>query len=131
MDVSKMRGLRAAALMGTVALFTSAAQPPFPSVAPMLHATSRLPAAQLITLTLAVLALSAAGIVEGRTYIGELSGRPKEKESLWGLIRGVCSVLRSHLGTVHVNLGAPIEGVAVASPRSTLVILSAGVSLKK
>jgi glycerol-3-phosphate O-acyltransferase len=47
-------------------------------------------------------------IVEGRTYIGELSGRPKEKESVWALIKAVIAVLRSHLGKVHVNLGRPI-----------------------
>ena len=46
-------------------------------------------------------------IVEGRTYIGELSGAPKQKESILGLIRSL-SVLRSKFGTVHVNLGAPI-----------------------
>ena len=46
-------------------------------------------------------------IVEGRTYIGELSGAPKQKESVLGLIRSL-SVLRSKFGTVHVNLGAPI-----------------------
>ncbi len=47
-------------------------------------------------------------IVEGRTYIGELSGRPKEKESVPGLIRAAVSVLRSKFGKVHVNLGQPI-----------------------
>jgi glycerol-3-phosphate O-acyltransferase len=46
-------------------------------------------------------------IVEGRTYIGELSGAPKQKESVLGLIRSL-SVLRSKFGTVHVNLGEPI-----------------------
>jgi glycerol-3-phosphate O-acyltransferase len=46
-------------------------------------------------------------IVEGRTYIGELSGRPKEKESIAGLIKSLW-VLRSKFGTVHVNLGEPI-----------------------
>jgi glycerol-3-phosphate O-acyltransferase len=46
-------------------------------------------------------------IVEGRTYIGELSGAPKQKESVLGLIRSL-SVLRSKFGKVHVNLGAPI-----------------------
>jgi glycerol-3-phosphate O-acyltransferase len=46
-------------------------------------------------------------IVEGRTYIGELSGAPKQKESVLGLIRSLW-VLRSKFGTVHVNLGAPI-----------------------
>jgi glycerol-3-phosphate O-acyltransferase len=47
-------------------------------------------------------------IVEGRTYIGELSGRPKEKESVFGLIKAFVSVLRSKFGRVHVNLGCPI-----------------------
>jgi glycerol-3-phosphate O-acyltransferase len=47
-------------------------------------------------------------IVEGRTYIGELSGRPKEKESVFGLLRATLAVLRSKLGRVHVNLGQPI-----------------------
>jgi glycerol-3-phosphate O-acyltransferase len=47
-------------------------------------------------------------IVEGRTYIGELSGQPKEKESVLGLLKAVVSVLRSKLGRVHVNLGQPI-----------------------
>lgn len=48
-------------------------------------------------------------IVEGRTYIGELSGQPKEKESVIGLIKAAVAVLRSKLGKVHVNLGEPIS----------------------
>ncbi len=47
-------------------------------------------------------------IAEGRTYIGELSGRPKEKESLLGLIKATAALLRSKFGKVHVNLGEPI-----------------------
>ncbi len=46
-------------------------------------------------------------IVEGRTYIGELSGRAKQKESVFGLIKSL-SVLRRRFGKVHVNLGEPI-----------------------
>jgi glycerol-3-phosphate O-acyltransferase len=46
-------------------------------------------------------------IVEGRTYIGELSGKPKEKESIPGVLRSL-SVLKSKFGRVHVNLGEPI-----------------------
>ena len=46
-------------------------------------------------------------IVEGRTYIGELSGREKQKESILGLIKSL-SVLRRKFGKVHVNLGQPI-----------------------
>jgi glycerol-3-phosphate O-acyltransferase len=58
-------------------------------------------------------------IVEGRTYIGELSGKPKEKESVLGAVKAL-SVLRSKFGTVHVNLGEPIvldEILAKYNPR--------------
>jgi glycerol-3-phosphate O-acyltransferase len=47
-------------------------------------------------------------IVEGRTYIGELSGQPKQKESIFVLLKALISVLRSKFGKVHVNLGQPI-----------------------
>ncbi len=47
-------------------------------------------------------------VLEGRTYIGELSGKPKEKESVRGLLRGIVRILRSRLGRVYVNLGEPI-----------------------
>ena len=47
-------------------------------------------------------------IVEGRTYIGELSGNPKEKESVLCCSGPWASVLRSKFGKVHVNLGRPI-----------------------
>jgi glycerol-3-phosphate O-acyltransferase len=47
-------------------------------------------------------------IVEGRTYIGELSGQPKQKENIFVLLKALASVLRSKFGTVHVNLGQPI-----------------------
>jgi glycerol-3-phosphate O-acyltransferase len=46
-------------------------------------------------------------LVEGATYIGELSGRPKEKESIRGLL-GSWRVLRQRFGKVYVNLGEPI-----------------------
>ncbi|MDP8985670.1 MAG: glycerol-3-phosphate 1-O-acyltransferase PlsB [Pseudomonadota bacterium] len=48
-------------------------------------------------------------IAEGRTYIGELSGKPKKKESVLGLLRATASVLRSRFGRVHVNFGEPIR----------------------
>jgi glycerol-3-phosphate O-acyltransferase len=48
-------------------------------------------------------------IVEGRTYIGELSGQPKQKENIFVLIRSFVAVLRSKFGKVHVNLGQPID----------------------
>jgi glycerol-3-phosphate O-acyltransferase len=47
-------------------------------------------------------------IVEGRTYIGELSGQPKQKESIFVLLKALMSVLRSKFGKVHVNIGQPI-----------------------
>ncbi len=46
-------------------------------------------------------------LVEGRTYVGELSGAPKEKESVLGLLRS-WRVLRERFGKVYVNLGEPI-----------------------
>ena len=47
-------------------------------------------------------------LMEGKSYIGELSGKPKEKESLIGLLRGL-SVLRQRYGHVALNFGEPIE----------------------
>jgi glycerol-3-phosphate O-acyltransferase len=46
-------------------------------------------------------------LVEERTYVGELSGRAKEKESLGGLLRGL-SVLRKRFGRVYVSFGEPL-----------------------
>jgi glycerol-3-phosphate O-acyltransferase len=51
-------------------------------------------------------------LVEGATYVSELSGRPKEKESILGLI-GQARVLREKFGQVHVNLGEPIHLAAL------------------
>jgi glycerol-3-phosphate O-acyltransferase len=45
--------------------------------------------------------------VEGTTYIGELSGKTKEKESVLGLL-GTVSKLRERFGRVYVNIGEPI-----------------------
>ncbi|MBV8144202.1 MAG: glycerol-3-phosphate 1-O-acyltransferase PlsB [Gammaproteobacteria bacterium] len=46
-------------------------------------------------------------LVEGATFVGELSGRPKQKESVRGLL-GSWRVLRQRFGKVYVNLGEPI-----------------------
>jgi glycerol-3-phosphate O-acyltransferase len=46
-------------------------------------------------------------IVEGKTYIGELSGRPKEQESMRGLLRS-SRVLSENFGKVHVCFGEPL-----------------------
>jgi glycerol-3-phosphate O-acyltransferase len=47
-------------------------------------------------------------LMEGKSYAGELSGKPKEKESLFGLLRGL-KVLRQRYGHVALNFGEPIE----------------------
>jgi glycerol-3-phosphate O-acyltransferase len=46
-------------------------------------------------------------LVEGRTYINELSGRPKEKESVLTLLRAIPE-LRSRFGKVYVSFGEPL-----------------------
>jgi glycerol-3-phosphate O-acyltransferase len=48
-------------------------------------------------------------LMEGGSYIGELSGKPKAKESWWNLLRGARQVLREHYGHVALNFGEPIE----------------------
>jgi glycerol-3-phosphate O-acyltransferase len=51
-------------------------------------------------------------LVEGRTYVGELSGKPKERESVFGMLRTL-PALRSRFGIVHVSFGNPVELDAV------------------
>jgi glycerol-3-phosphate O-acyltransferase len=46
-------------------------------------------------------------LVEARTYVGELSGRPKEKESILGMLRTLPE-LRSRFGKVYVSFGEPL-----------------------
>ena len=46
-------------------------------------------------------------IMEIDSYVGEMSGRPKEKESLLGFLRSL-KRLRENFGRVHVNIGEPI-----------------------
>lgn len=47
-------------------------------------------------------------LMEGKSYIGELSGQPKEKESLLGLLRGLRTLLRQRYGRVTINFGEPV-----------------------
>jgi glycerol-3-phosphate O-acyltransferase len=47
-------------------------------------------------------------LMEGRSYLDELSGKPKEKESVWQLLMGIPKVLGSNYGQVVVNFGEPI-----------------------
>ena len=46
-------------------------------------------------------------IMEGESYAGELSGKPKEKESWGGLLRSL-GALRRNYGAVTVNFGEPL-----------------------
>jgi glycerol-3-phosphate O-acyltransferase len=46
-------------------------------------------------------------LLEGESYIDELMGRPKEKESVGGLL-GVLPELRKELGRVYVSFGEPL-----------------------
>ncbi len=48
-------------------------------------------------------------LVEGKTYIGELSGKPKEKESILGMLRTLPALLRKRFGKVHVSFGEPLR----------------------
>src|SRR5580698_1398479 len=47
-------------------------------------------------------------VMEANTYIGELSGKVKEKESIFGLLRTLPR-LKEKFGKVHVNIGEPIH----------------------
>jgi len=47
-------------------------------------------------------------LIEGDSFISEMGGAAKKKESLGGLIRSIKS-LREHFGKVYVNVAEPIE----------------------
>ncbi len=48
-------------------------------------------------------------LMEGTSYLDELSGKPKQSESVWALLAGIPRVLRSNYGQVVVNFGEPIR----------------------
>jgi glycerol-3-phosphate O-acyltransferase len=47
-------------------------------------------------------------LMEGDSYLDELTGKPKETESIWALLWGIPGVLRQNYGQVVVNFGEPI-----------------------
>src|SRR5690554_5859738 len=47
-------------------------------------------------------------LMEGNSYLDELSGKPKAKESIWTLLWSIPRVLRQNYGQVVVNFGEPI-----------------------
>ncbi|WOE32305.1 MULTISPECIES: glycerol-3-phosphate 1-O-acyltransferase PlsB [unclassified Acinetobacter] len=46
-------------------------------------------------------------LLEGTAYLNELSGKPKEAESLWGLVNSIRKIEKI-FGRVYVNFGEPI-----------------------
>lgn len=46
-------------------------------------------------------------LIEGRTYLDELAGQPKRRESLLGIVKSVRDIRRV-FGKVHVNVGEPL-----------------------
>ena len=46
-------------------------------------------------------------LIEGQTYVNELSGKPKKTESVLGVLRAA-KALKDDFGQVHVNFGEPI-----------------------
>ena len=58
-------------------------------------------------------------LMEGASYLDELSGKPKEKESIWQLLTGIPKVLRSNYGQVVVNFGERIHLDQVLAERAT------------
>jgi glycerol-3-phosphate O-acyltransferase len=58
-------------------------------------------------------------LIEGKSYLDELTGQPKKKETIWALLRGVAEMLREHYGKVTVNFGEPVrmeEVLAATAP---------------
>ena len=56
-------------------------------------------------------------VMEGQTYVRELAGRPKQRESLWQLVKSIRSIRRV-FGRVHVNFGEPLPLAAFLDGRS-------------
>ncbi|WP_245156487.1 glycerol-3-phosphate 1-O-acyltransferase PlsB [Agrilutibacter solisilvae] len=48
-------------------------------------------------------------LMEGNSYLDELTGKAKAKESVWQLLMGIPKVLSSNYGQVVVNFGEPIR----------------------
>ena len=44
-------------------------------------------------------------LIEGKSYLDELTGQPKQKETIWALLRSVAEILRERHGRVTLNFG--------------------------
>ncbi|MEF3082174.1 glycerol-3-phosphate 1-O-acyltransferase PlsB [Luteimonas sp. SMYT11W] len=58
-------------------------------------------------------------LMEGSSYLDELSGKSKKKESIWQLLWSIPQVLRSNYGQVVVNFGEPIALADVLAEHAT------------
>ncbi|HEV2606785.1 MAG TPA: glycerol-3-phosphate 1-O-acyltransferase PlsB [Xanthomonadaceae bacterium] len=47
-------------------------------------------------------------VMESKSYLDELAGRPKHKETVWALLRGAIGALRQRYGKVALSFGEPI-----------------------
>ena len=57
-------------------------------------------------------------LIEGKSYLDELTGQPKEKETVWALVKAGAGILRQHYGKVAVNFGEPIFLDSVLAERA-------------
>jgi len=47
-------------------------------------------------------------LIEGKSYLDELSGQAKQKESIWGLLRAAAGIMRRNYGRVTVSFAEPV-----------------------
>ena len=47
-------------------------------------------------------------LIEGKSYLDELSGRPKQKETVWALLRAAIGIVRRNYGRVTVSFAEPV-----------------------
>ncbi len=57
-------------------------------------------------------------LIEGNSYLHELSGKPKQTESIWVLLWNIPKILRRNYGQVVVNFGEPIALNQVLAQRA-------------
>lgn len=47
-------------------------------------------------------------LIEGKSYLDELSGQPKKKETVWALLRAAVGIMRRNYGRVTVSFAEPV-----------------------
>lgn len=66
-------------------------------------------------LTFIPVAVTYDRVIEQQTYLSEVQGAQKPRESLWDMLH-VGRYLRRHYGKIYLQVGAPIEFAAAAEP---------------